>query len=111
MGKKKNPEGRATSACSVFSQSWQKMSQLGLPRQPFYLMTLLKCRIADPSIILTINRCEVNLAHSFLVLFPSFISQMVLVVQLGFFVWINPGPFAAFYKQIIVTLGNLVYMP
>lgn len=36
---------------------------------------------------------------------------MVLVVQLGFFVWINPGSFAAFYKQIIVTLGNLVYMP
>lgn len=33
---------------------------------------------------------------------------MILVVQLGFFVWINRGPFAALYKQIIVTLGNFI---
>jgi len=55
-----------------------------IPLQSFCLMALLKCGIADPSIILTVNRWEVNLAHSFLVLFPSFLSQMVLVVQLGF---------------------------
>lgn len=82
-----------------------------IPLLSFFLMVLLKSWIADPPIILTVNRCEVNLAHSFLVLFPSSLPQMILVVQLGFFVWINPGPFAAFYKQIIVTLGNLAYWP